>query len=364
METPFRTDESHWLDTAFLSENPESFGQVAEARPIATHDLLVAVNGYVGGDGSHTPAFTVEEPGIYGLLEEVYGDILPPTEENLRVLRHTFGESDVRQDHLISRYCAVLAQAEALNILRGEGAGKPYERVARLLTKAIPASLQRLRTAMQESEILLRGDDDLFSVSLGACRIRHTGHAAYEVDIFSAGDFGFYLLDEYGMAPLWQNTSPVLSPDSEEWVTGHTVTVEHTGPFAVVMLSHSLCGEKAAEGRGGADAPGRKWRHRMRLEEQLLRVITSVSQEEDFGARAARVYAGHAAARDCGTGCLTYRRGSYENFRMVCQNRLQVLEDLIAMLPDGYDLRYASEQRPLAEVEAAITTAGLSPFRP
>ena len=42
-------------EMAFLAENPEAFGLVPDACPLATKHLLIAANGYSAEGGEHFP---------------------------------------------------------------------------------------------------------------------------------------------------------------------------------------------------------------------------------------------------------------------------------------------------------------------
>lgn len=339
------------LHTTFLSENPESFGLVSDARPMAVGDLAVAAHGYVL-PGKDTPLFIAEEPGVLGLLQEVYDGILTPTESHIRVLRHTFGESDGRQDHPVGRYAAALAEATVLDILSAPTAADlPGDRLAGQTSRAVSDRLDDLRVHLNslssESEI----PADAFAVSLAACRITRSENENCIIDLFGAGDYAFFLLDETGLAPLWLTRTPPLSPMQTNGMQHQTVDISPSGPFAVVILSDSL----VASDNDPTRASGWVWRDRIRREEQLLRTVVMTPVEEDFGDRAAHAYAGQAVGRDSATGALLYVGGDYEDLYAACQRRLRVIEDLITLWPEGYDDRYrhrsTEEQPPLETVE-------------
>ena len=63
-------------EMAFLAENPEAFGLVPDACPLATKHLLVAVNGHSAEGGVLSPVCEMQQPGIEG-LQALYGDLLP-----------------------------------------------------------------------------------------------------------------------------------------------------------------------------------------------------------------------------------------------------------------------------------------------
>lgn len=323
---------------AFFAENPEAYGLVPDTCPVVTSDLLLAVNGHGATGGSLSPTFPVDEGGVDGLLDTLYGALITRTDENARVLRATFGESEGMQEHPVARYCAALAEVTALNILDGTAKGAPPEQVCHALEEEIPRRLSRLRETICDDGVTPQ-DGTLFSVSMGACRVTSCGEGQYLLDIFSAGDFKVYLLDGEGMRPLWSDVTPCLSPDSREGVGHRRIALDHPRPFSLLLLSDSLCALSAAEMRALRENPGMIWRYRMRLEEQILRLITSCVREQEFGERATRFFTGRSHGRDSASGAmLILREGvSYEAYRSLCQTRLSDLEDMISLLPDGYD---------------------------
>lgn len=344
------------LHTTFLSENPESFGQITSARPVATGAWAVAAHGYALPDGTH-PLFTAEEPGVLGLLQEVYDGILTPGEDHIRPLRHTFGESDGRQDHPVARYAAVLAQIAAMDMLSAPSSvSLPCNALADKLSCAVADKLDDFRVHM--NRLSSEGDlpPDAFSVAIAACRITEQGDA-YTVDLLGAGDYGFFLLDEQGLSPLWPASVPPLSPVGMGRMPHRSVRLTPNGPFAVVILSGRLFASDEGEGAWPA---GHRWRERMKREELLLRTVAMAPVEEDFGDRAARAYVGQTAAEDSVTGAVLYCRGTYEELYAMCKSRLRCMEDLMALLPDGYDADHPDEHPPLASVENEFVHAAFT----
>lgn len=338
---------------AFLAENPEAYGLVPDACPVVTSDLLLAVNGHAATGGELSPTYPVEEGGVDGILDTLYGNLIPRTDENARLLRATFGESEGMQEHPVARYCAVLAEATALRILDGAAKGASAEQVCFMLGDEIPRQLARLRETVCGDGVTPR-DDALFSVSLGACRVTHEGEGSYLLDVFAAGDFRVYLLDGNGLHPVWMRATPRLSPadgrelpdaESDEAscetarLTRSSVKLYHPEPFALLLLSDSLCAPGAPETRVLRENAGMIWRYRMRLEDQLLRLVTACVREQEFGERAARFFTGRSHGRDSASGAvMILREGvSYEVFRAMCQTRLSHLEAMISLMPEGYD---------------------------
>lgn len=331
--------ESHLrTGMAFLSENPEAYGIVHDACPVATSELLIAVNGHDVTGGAISPTYPVEAGGVDGLFDALYGSLIPRTDDNIRLLRSTFGEAEGTQEHPVARYCAALAEATALRILTGPAAKGSFEQAAFMLSDEIPAKLARLRETVCDDG--LTSDEPVYyTVSLGACRVTPLGEGNYTLDIFAAGDFRVFLLDEQGLHPLWLTDTPVLSPNLTVAVSGKSMTLRHPEPFAILLLSDSICALNPAEIRALRENPGLIWRYRMRLEDQVLRVITACVREQEFGERAARFFTGRSRGRDSASGAMMILRegASYEVFRSACQNRLSHLESMISLMPEGYD---------------------------
>ncbi len=337
---------------SFLAENPEAFGLVPDACPAVTSDLLIAANGHSATGGAAAPTFPVEAGGVDGLFDTLFGGLLPHTDDSIRLLRRTFGESEGMQEHLVSRYCAALAEGVALRVLTGAAKGASPEQTCALLGDEIPKKLARLRETVCDDGLTAR-DGIFYTVSLGICRITARGEGNYTLDIFSAGDFRVFLLDVEGLHPLWLTDTPVLSPDSPAAPRVKSMELHHPAPFGILLLSDSVCAVNAAEHRALRETPGLIWRYRMRLEDQLLRIMTSCVREQEFGERAARFFTGRSRGRESASGALAILRGdaSYEVFRAACQARLARLEDMISLMPEGYDPDSVVEQIPRADME-------------
>lgn len=341
-------------EMTFLAENPESFGLISDARPLATKHLLVAANGHSTDVGVNTPTFELEFPGVDGLLA-LYGDMLRDTEDLAETLQAAFGEIGTAMEHPVSRYCAVLAEVTAMQVLRGPAGGASFEQTKLMLDDAVCKNLATLRHYFTNDEIDLQ-EEDFFEVSLGVCRLREEGDGDYVADVFAAGDFHMYLLDEQGMAPLWRIATSAISPDSHGALRGKSIRFRHPEPFAVLLLSDSVCALNAAEHRGLKTGPGLIWRYRMRLEDYFLRLVTDCVREYEFGERATRFFLGRSHGWDSASGAMTVLRNgvSYEVFRLRCQNRLSALGRLVELLPNGYDATAEPEPESRTEVELAF----------
>jgi hypothetical protein len=337
---------------SFLAENPEAFGLIPDACPAVTTELLIAANGHSAARGAAAPTFPVEAGGVDGLFDALFGGLLPHTDDSIHLLRHTFGERSGMQEHLVSRYCAALAEGVALRLLTGTAKGASPEQTCALLGDEIPQKLARLRETICDDGLTAR-DGVYYTVSLGICRITNHGDGNYTLDIFSAGDFRVFLLDGQGLHPLWLTDTPVLSPDSPSVPRVKSMELHHPEPFGILLLSDSACAINAAEHRALRETPGLIWRYRMRLEDYFLRIITSCVREQEFGERAARFFTGRSHGRESASGAMAILRGdaSYEVFRAACQARLARLEDMISLMPEGYDPVSVVEQIPRDDME-------------
>ncbi len=340
---------------AFLAENPEAFGFVPDACPVVTNELLLAVSGHGATAGAISPTYPVEFGGVDGLFDTVYSGLIARTDENALLLRGTFGEVEGRQEHTIGRYAAALAEAVALHVLQGSAKGASLEQTCVLLGQEIPRALDALRHIMGTDGGEITQDPAFFSVSFGACRILPEEEGHYTLEIIAAGDFRVFLLDAKGMSPLWlENTAAFSSADPRAPV-GTSIHIHHPDPFAILLLSDSVCAIDAAEYRSLREFPGLAWRYRMRLEEYFLRIITACVREQEFGERAEHFFTGRSHGRDSASGAMMILHGqsTYEAFRGACQARLGRLEDMISLLPNGYDPAHVEKQLSREDTEMA-----------
>ena len=348
------TSERLRPEMAFFAENPEAFGLVPDACPLATGHLLIAANGRGAEGGGVSPAYEPAYAGVEGLLA-FYGDLIPSFQESELALRLAFGENSTVREHPVSRYCAVLAELTALRVLNGPAGKESFEATLSLLNIELRRALRALRKrfeALDQVEVI---HDAVFEPSIGICRIREEGGGDYTVDVFSAGDFRVYLVDEQGMAPLWSTTTSAFSPDRGVGLKGKSLRIHHPAPLGVLLVSEGICALNAAEHRALRSNPGLIWRYRMRLEDYFLRLLTDCVREYEFGDRATRFFAGQAHGRDSASGALTILRDgvTYETFRLHCQNRLSNLGWQMELLADGYDPLHAPEQESRYRTEYA-----------
>lgn len=354
MDTDTLIHTNHLGGNAFLAENPEAFGLVSDAHPIATDKWLIAANGYMADDGMQPPTFTVGGKGVEGLFNGLYDGLIYRTPENEAILRLTFGESDERQTHPIARYCAALTETLAYQVLTELGDAATCEDCARALSEHLPNGIEELRDVMRAAVGPRPGSERFFSVSFCACRLLSAGEEKYTVDIFSAGDFSVYLLDERGMSPFFTDVTDMLEPVETCRVKGYRMTLTHPGPFAVLLLSNSICQPSPSELRAAADRPGLLWRYRIRLEDQMVRLIVASLRPEEVAERAARFFSGRAMGQESASGAMSLHGGSFDTFRALCQSRLRELENLAALLPKGYDEDRPPLQTPLEEAERSF----------
>lgn len=377
-------EDSLQAGMAFLAENPEAFGLVPDARPVATRELLIAVNGYGMEGGGASPTHVVETVDVDDLFDTPYNGLLPRTDENAALLRATFGNEKNLQEHLVARYCAVLAEAVAWQVLRGPAKGASLEQTVLLLGREITQKLSGLREILRVAGNPAAQESVFFTVSLGACRVTGGADGCYDLDVFAAGDFRVFLLDGQGMRPLWMTDTPVLSPDLPTLPTAKRFHICHPEPFAILLLSDSVCAPDNAEYRASRENPGLVWQYRMRLEDGFLRLFTGCAREQEFGERASRYFMGRAHGRDSASGAVAVLRGgaSYEVFRAACEVRLRELEGIQSLLPEGYNpadrsvlpsrpdtemdfLRHLSEKDPslTSRVEEALKQCALEKLK-
>lgn len=344
---------------SFLSENAETFGLISDAHPVAAPNLMIAANGHAADDGMHPPTFSVSGKGVDGLYDGLYSGIIHRSAENESILRLTFGESEGRQNHPIARYCAALTVALASQTLLAMEGGSGAA-CARVLSDVLPDGIDVLRDVMRTAVGPRPGSEHFFSVSFCACRVNAAEQGIYDLDVFHAGDFSLYILDEQGMAPLYVCDSDELEPFETGGVSLEHIRLEHPEPFALFLLSGSVCNLSVKDFRTVQDRPGMIWRYRMRLEDQILRLVTAAGKEDELSERFERFFAGRAVGRDSASGAWMLLGGTYDAFRTVCRTRLHRLEQLISLLPKGYDALSPTEQNPLFEAERAFV---LSAFR-
>ncbi len=339
----------------FLSENAEALGMLSDAHPIAEGSLMLAVNGYSPEDGMHPPTFTVTDGGVKGLYKGFY-DQLSLSEDRLdELLCRTFADINVQQTHPLGRYSAVLTELLAYDILsRGtDEAGRPltYEEYAHRLSSRLPEGIEALRDTIREITGPRPNSEKFFSVSLAACRVTERDGGVYDLDVFTAGDFSLYLLDDQGMSPLWTRRSELLSGDDHSLVTVRRLTLCHPTPFALLLLSSSACEPSRVDERSMLDNPGMLWRHRMRKEDLFVRLLSGSTDLRDAVARATAQLVSRCPGWDSVTGAVMVCGGSFQDVKAYLPARLTRLEDLLALFPEGYDPEENVDQLPLETVE-------------
>ena len=341
-------------EMSFLAENPEAFGLISDACPLATKHLLIGANGRGSEGGEVSPVYELDHPGADGLWE-LYEGILPRTAEIEDALHFVFGPGRTLREHPVSRYCAVLAEMTALQVMNGPANGASYEQTLVMLNSELRRSMHALRERFAELDRVEVIRDAFFEPSIGICRIHEAGDGNFVADIFSAGDFCLYILDERGMAPLWSSETAVFSLEGEGGFEGTSLRFHHPSPFAVLLVSESICALNAAEHRSMLLEPGLVWRYRMRVEQYFLRLLTDCVRELEFGDRATRFFVGRSHGRDSASGAMSILRDgvSYETFRLHCQTRLSALDRQMELLPKGYDPTSLTALKPRSAVEVA-----------
>ncbi len=318
---------------AFMAERGS--GSAPDAYPLATETLLIAAAGSGG-----TPPHTVDMGGLDGLYDALYGDLLPRTAAHDALLAGSFGASEDETTAPIARYAAVLAEAAALSVMSETGVSVPPAQIAALLAGEITERIKMLRDLLR-IDGFETVDVDTLALSLAVCRLTVEDEGLYTVDIWSAGRYGLYLLDARGLRPLWTGEDPRLVPDSAPGQTElpavHRVDLIHPEPFALLLLSEGVtdAGERAVPGK---EPSGRVWRHRMRLEEAILHLLTACVREQELGERASQYFAAHIPTGSSAAGAFLLCAGE-RGFEELCEPsriRLSQIEDLLTLLPDGY----------------------------
>ncbi len=338
---------------AFLAENPEAFGLVTDAYPVATGEWLIAAHGRGADPGMIAPTYPMGNDGVEGLLDDLFDGLAKKNDVNRLILNRTFVEERAQTDHPVARYAAALAEMVTFDILADAEEDTSFDELSRRLGTEIPHALDGLREAICNDGLTSR-DAKLYEVSLGICRMQTAGNGNYLLDLFTTGHFSAYLLDANGMRPLHADQAEDLSPERPHApLVGKRLRVKHPEPFAILLLSGGASSVNAAEQRSLRESPGLIWHYRMRLEAYILRILTACVREEEFGERADRFFTGRSHGRDSASGSLLVFRGetSYTTFRSDCLARLRHVEDLIALLPDGYDPERVTRLPSRAETE-------------
>ncbi len=356
-EKIMHTDIHPARGAVFMSENPEAYGLVTDAYPVATGQWLVTAHGRSAPAGALPLTLSMEE-GV--------GDLLRALSEgntcNESVLLHTFGASDAGREHPVARYAAALTELTVLDILSQTSEDTSFDELSMRIGTEVPCALYELREVVSHSRFPAF-ENDPFAVSLGVCRLQHKGDGAYMLDIFTAGHYNAYLVDADGMRPIDTPSAPILSPEGvtssevsvadERALVGKRIHLHHPAPFSILLLSGGATALNAAEERNLHVSPGLIWHYRMRLEAYLLRLLAACTQESEFEERASRFFTGRLQGRDSASGALLFvpGNGSFGSFRSDCMARLRRVEDLIALLPDGYDPARVTELPSREETE-------------
>lgn len=357
--------KDQWLPTVFLAENPEAFGFVSEALPVATKTLIVSADGKPAGKGMIPPTFIYPYNDCDQLFDSLFGGILDGSDENSDIVNRSLTSTENGYEHLVSRYSAVLAQALAVQTMRAlpsEYEGDAVTYYAEQLGLNISHGLYALRNKMSEFGGLAPTAQSDFSVSLAVCKIDNLQGDEFAINMFGSGNFRFFLLDYEGMKVLWDENLPrteAHSPTEQAAaIASKTVVVQKTMPFAIIVLS-----DGAADRSGDSNSVvaladknhrAHVWRDRMKVEEVMLRMIVGSQNENTFATRAEQYFSGHIVSDDSASGAFTLIGTSYDIFCAECRKRLEVLENTMTLLPDGYDEEAPPSIRSFEEAESAF----------
>lgn len=363
------------LRTAFLVGNPQSFGFVPDAVPVASRRLLAAANGYNAARGAQSPLYELDCSDAHELLRGQL-DMLPPTDDAADILHMTFfAAGGEHQEHPLARVCAVLCQALGWHILSEAAENASYASLSEQLSQALPEALQAFRTSSQLAGRLKTTaaavDDVFFNVSFAAVRAcPGESPDEWRIGIFSAGDFSVFLLDGEGMSPLWTKETPPVSLSGFAGLGGRELTLRHPGPFALLLLSDGAVCPVPAEAHALAEKPSLIWYQRMRCEERILRIIDRAVSDGGFEAAATRLLSGRATGRDSASGAMTILGDPsdrmiradgddaaseiYASFRKIALDRLSRLGESLSLL-NSYDPDHLPSAPPCRAQEQAYT---------
>lgn len=363
MENQNRVYNGDFSGGGFLSENPEAYGLISDARPMVEDHLMVAVGGYTSEDGTYPPTLTVNSGDLLDLREGFYRDLVDETPVNENIVRLNFNSAEGRQTHPLARYCAVAAEMMTCDVLsrprRTEDVAVVPEDCADALTEAVTDGIGKLRDVIRELTGPRPGSEKFFSVSLGACEVTCVARDEYHVELYTAGDYALYLLDRNGMRPMKTAETEMLTCDGEGRVAVNRFTIRYQGAFALLLMS-GVAGEPSpADQRGILESPGLLWRHRMRLEDQFVRLLTSCADESDAVERLQRLLTGRCVGWANVSGAFMVCNGTFDDFKAQCLPRLTELEHLIALFPEGYDPETAEALTPRDTVEREYVTNAL-----
>lgn len=359
-----------WMKTSFLCGGASSYGLLTDAVPVATRQVLIAANGYATGGGGRIPLYAACDSGIGSLMQETF-PMLRPGGVREDVLRMTFGDCSTQREYPLARFCAALAEAVGADYLVsdnqnddyrgriGSDAGVTDDSVAdicRDMGSCLSRALGRLQVHLTERDAggrrrqLQAVGPEFYEVDFGACRITpDAGNGGYAIEWYTAGTFRLFLLDGDGLFPLWEQRTERISPDSGGALTGRRMVLQHPSPFALLLLSDSVCAPFRVNADGSVPVCSR-----LRLEARLQRLILSASSEQEIGAGAALALADLASGETSVSGAVTVWAGSgadFSDFRNVCSRRFQRLEEDLALLPDEYDPNGRREETSCREAE-------------
>lgn len=327
--------------TAFLANNPESFGLTSETYPIVGETYIISAHGvseqHVGtlvhDIGAQTPSEWFES--VYAASLVGYDPALADA-----LIQYNFKNWEQWQEQPLSRCGAILCQM-LLRKYFERLEDEPIEPNWLAVSEELSDGLRNLHESVRIMGFCSEEVDVPTSAAIGAAYVRRVAEDCFYITMLSAGAFRFYLLDKNGMAPLWLERSYPLSEDGFGRLEMRQVHIEKSEPFAVVVLSENVCrnfrldhvdDDKLQMQRGLV------WRDRMRLERVLLHAVDESDTADRFPECAAHAFGGYIAAGETGaSGALSVIGASFERFADMCRMRLQRVEETLELLPDGYD---------------------------
>ena len=334
----------------FMAEDPGAYGLITDACPLVKKGLLVAAGGGQAWEREDSQLYHIADIGLNALPETVFEDLFTRPDEAAEGLRLALGHDGKNGPNPASRYFAALAEVVSMQILETRGKGTSHEQTAVLLQRELTDKLALLRRRIKDADAQYDGASPL---SLCVCRLQSATAEEYLLDIYAAGGYRVYLLDEAGMSPLWSQRTATLIPGEGVQLAGKRIHLSRKEPFAILLVSESVYDPRGVERRSPGESKGMLWRNRLCLEDDFFRLISDCVYEYEFGERAAVFFGGHLQGRYSAAGALSLHTGgaSFEVFRNRCRNRLGELEKLLALFPQGYDPTHPPTQPPRLEVE-------------
>lgn len=341
-------------EMVFLAEDTEAYGLITDVCPLAKGGILVAAGGSPAWEREESPLYSMSENGLNALSKTVFQELCPHPAAAAEGLKLALGHEGKNGTNPVSRYFAALAEVIAMQITENQERETSHEQLAVLLNRELTERLAELRRRISAT---VKGRDALedaaVALSLCVCRLQSETAEDHILDIYAAGSFRVYLLDEAGMSPVWCRSPIKMISGKPVQLQGQRIHLRHKDPFAILLVSESIYDPRGAEKRPIAESKGMVWRNRLCMEDDFFRLISDCVYDYEFGERAMVFFGGHLQGRYSAVGALSLYTGgaSFEVFRNRCRNRLSELEKLMGLFPQGYDSANPPTLPPRQDVE-------------